>query len=212
MPILCENLPQTETNFPVYTLKELISILPDKIPFQDRIWVTGKVVRFGISGDNILFVTDGPVSQELNTFFLEVVNPLNVYSVVKNEWRSHKFIALRLYQDGELIIDKATLEYKKIPNSTKDIILATTDDIRAKLPPTIPWNYEIYLTGGLVKYGWSAKDVDIIILEPIEAQELLKIKNYFAGILGWPVDAFDRPAPDREPIYLFKIYRGGRLC
>jgi hypothetical protein len=212
MPIFSEHLPQQEKQFPVYTLKELVGVLPESIPFQDKIWVTGKLVRFGISGENILFVTDAPVTQELNMFFCNLVGQLGVFATVKDDWRSHKFQALRLYQDGELIIDKATLEYKKIPTHTKDIVLVTTDEIRKKLPPTIPWNYEIYLTGGVVKHGWSANDIDIMVLEPIETRELFKIKSFFAEILGWPTDVGRDFIPNKEPIYLFKIYRNGQLC
>ncbi|MBF0484717.1 MAG: hypothetical protein HQL25_08455 [Candidatus Omnitrophica bacterium] len=68
----------------------------------------------------------------------------------------------------------------------------------------------MYLTGGLVKNGWSCNDADIIIFEEEAKPHLAQIRNYFTDLFGWKTDVGQVVMADREPVYLYKIYEGGK--
>lgn len=211
MPIYVDTLPQNVAPCKTFSLRDLIQVLPEIIPYSCNLWMTGKVVRYGLGAGNITFVGDHSAEQhQLISLHLNQVLNSKVENVLLSRfWRTNQITGLRVYQDGRLIIDKNTLQYKEIPNPIIDNPYITIDEVIKKLPQNIPWNHTIYLSGGILKNGWSFKDVDMIIFNPAAAKDISPIIHYFKEILNWHVDIGQSIMTDREPVYLFKLYENG---
>ena len=135
-------------------------------------------------------------------------------------------MALRLYNEGKLILDKKTLAYKEAPIPIKKLPCITSEEVLAKCPVTIPWTFDIYLTGGVVRKGWSSNDVDLIvtrkgvpvrtlaepILQEVPPKVLYEMKRFFTNLFNWHTDVGRAVMPEREPVYLYKLYEDGKLC
>ena len=215
MAIETATLPQTVEGIKVTTFADLIGILPERISYRMNVWIADKLARFGVTTDNLIFLVelDGEPSVDLRTYFDELVKPLGIAATVSESWKNSKFAAMRLYNDGRLIIDKKTSAYKELPASTRTAPIITVDTLRSKLPKTIEWKCTLWLTGGIVKNGWSANDVDIIIFEPQgDVRIYARIRDFFTKMLGWKTDVGTKVMPEREPVYLFKLYENGLLC
>jgi len=214
MAIYTSKLPQNIESIKVTTLKELITILPDTISYPLNIWVGGKLAMYGTTTGNIVFISelnDNQLTPEIKEYFNNLSSPLGINATVCNEWRNQRNIAFRLYDKGSLIIDKINFTYKQIPSPVA-IPLLTIEDVVKKLPKTIRWKQTLYLTGGLVKNGWSFNDADIITFDITESSELKNMRIYFTNLFGWKTDVGQKVMTEREPIYLYKIYENGVLC
>jgi len=214
MPIYVDTLPQVQEQIKVTTLKQLVEVLPETINYQIDIWIAGKIARFGKTTENVIFLTDSleEPSSELMCYFCDLVKSLGIVATLTNEYKNSRYLAFRLYDKGSLLIDKTTLTYKRLPEPITEAPVLTIDEVKQKLPQTIQWSYTIYLTGGLVKNGWSVNDADLITFDEEARPQLAEIRNYFTNLLGWKTDIGQTIMVNREPVYLYKLYENGGLC
>jgi len=214
MPIYVTTLPQTILPTKSITIQDLITTLPDSITYSINIWVDDKLAQYGRSADNLIFITDdNQITNEKRQYFSSLVNSLGIAGTLSNSWKRNSISKVQLYSNGNLIFDKTTMSYKQLPTPIPTLPVLTIQEVLNLLPKTIQWNYTMYLTGGLVKNGWSNHDADIIIFDEIQngTTELLEMKKYFTNILGWNMDMGQKVMEAREPVYLYKIYENGLL-
>lgn len=214
MPIYVDTIPQKQIPIVIVTLKQVVELLPDKIEYATNFWLGDKLIRFGQTADNIIFYVDQAEepTAEMRQYFNKLIEPLGKTATVLNSYRDTKFAMMRIYNDGRLIIDRTTLSFTELPSQTKLKPFLTSQEVLAKLPKEIPWKYKVYLTGGLVRNGWSANDGDIIIFDQEARADLPAIRKYFSDICGWRFDVGQSVMVEREPVYLYKIYEDGNLC
>ena|ERR1051326_3695743 len=207
-------LPQREAEIKVTTIQDLVRILPEEIEYPIEVWIGGNIARFGITTGNLIFLVDcdGEPSPEARAYFSGLAAPLGISATVGSNWKDQSIVAVKLYNDGKLLLDRETGSYRGLPVSRKIPIL-TAEEMCAKLPAKVPWTFTTYLTGGLVKNGWTANDVDFLILEPTLSRPVIyEMKKFFTRALGWRTDVGQLIMADREPVYLYKIYEQGKLC
>lgn len=214
MPVYVDTLPQKIDAIKVTTLQDIISVLPETILYPINVWIADKIARFGKTTGNLIFLTDSEneLLSELKIYFDSLITSLGIAATLSNEYKSNRYVAIRLYDNGELLLDKQTLTYKRSPSPIQAPPVLTVDEIKQKIPSTIPWTYTIYLTGGIVKTGWSVNDADLITFDEMSRQTLGEIRNYFTNIIGWKTDIGQIVMKEREPVYLFKLYESGSLC
>jgi hypothetical protein len=215
MPIYTTTLPQLTEEIIAVKLENLINALPETIPFSINVWICDKIVQYGISINNQVFLTeqeDEP-SVEQKQYFNSLVTSLGIQATLMNQWCDKNYNAMQVYRLGELMIDKDTLTYKILPAKRSELPILKAEDVMAKLPQEIEWKNTIYMTGGLVRNGWSANDADFMILDTtVDNSILLEIRNYLNQILKWKVHVGKYIMHDREPVYLYKLYEDGKLC
>ena len=213
MPIHVDKVPQQERPIVLVTLEQVIRALPDTIPYAKNFWIGEKIVRFGQTADNLVFFVDQAEepTPEMRQYFDGLLAPLGKDATVLNAFRESKFLMMRIYNEGRLIVNKDTLSFTELPSKTALKPVLTSQEVFAKLPETIEWPYAIYLTGGLVRNGWSSNDGDIIIYDERARNDLAAIRKFFTNIMGWRFDVGFRVMEDREPVYLYKIYDEGKL-
>jgi hypothetical protein len=187
--------------------------MPDELPLKYNFWISGRLAKFGITNENLVFLVDvdEEPSIEMRNLFMPFTTKLGFDSTVSNAWTNSRLTAVRLYSEGKLIFDRETLACKQLPEPTR-IPQITTNDVLAKLPETIPWNETLYLTGGIVKNGFSCNDADIICFDLKEPIVLSQMRDFFTNLFGWRTDVGLRVMVEREPVYLYKIYEGGKRC
>lgn len=215
MPTYVTTLPQTVVPSFSITIHDLISALPETITYPINVWIDDKLAQYGRSSDNLIFITDdNEITNEKRQYFSGLVNSLNIRATLSNSWKRNTISKIQLYSQGELIFDKVNMSYKQLPTPIPVLPVLTIQEVLDLLPKTIDWKYTMYLTGGLVKNGWSNHDADIIIFDTIENgfTEIMEMKKYFTQILGWNMDIGQKVMEAREPVYLFKIYENGNLC
>lgn len=205
MSVITEHLPQTVEEINLITLADVIGILPETLDYPINVWVGDKLARYGQTSGNLLFLVeqDNETSEELKQYFETISKPYN--ATVGHEWKNEKISALRLYNEGRLIIDKETLTYKELPQPTKKPPVIVLDDVISKLPNVVNWSETIYLTGSLVRWGWSGNDVDFMV-DSEDTKLYGEIRNYFHKLLGYKVDVGNADMPERAPVYKFKLY------
>lgn len=208
MPIITDTLPQQIKPIKITLLSDVIKSLPEKLDYNINVWIGDKLARYGQTDGNLMFLIeqeDEP-SREQRMYFGSIAKPFS--STVSANWKDQKLSAIRLYNNGKLIIDKDTLTYKELPLPTS-VPIIKVEDVVSKLPKSVDCKETIYLVGGLVKNGWSGNDVDFMVdSEDIEIYR--QLRNFFGKILGCKVDVGNAPMPEREPIYKVKIYEGGK--
>lgn len=184
----------------ITTLADVIKGLPDTLKYPLNVWLGGELPRYGQTSKNLIFLLEGEgeTSTELKLYFESISK---VPATVSYAWRNEKLIALRLYNDGKLIIDKEKLVYTELPSPTKSPPIITLEEIKTKLPKEVKWKQPIFMTGSLVKNGWSGNDVDFMT-ESNHAE----IRDFFTELLGVKVDVGNADMPDREPVYKYLIY------
>jgi hypothetical protein len=159
----------------------------------------------------------------MKQFFSSLIAPIGLQATVSDEWQNRMMDPLRVYNEGRLIVDPVTFVYKEFPAPTIHPPVITADEVKAKLPKTIEWLFPIYLTGSLVKSGWSGNDIDFIVFdETIPNKVFSAMKKYFSNVFGLKTDAHlwqvdfgtkvmsERDTPQIGPVYLCKIYEGGK--
>jgi len=208
MPELTDTVPQNKYPISIYTFKDVIDKLPDKLNYPLNIWIGGRLARYGQTSDALAFLVeqDEEPSTELRIYFEKLLDPIP--ATVLNNWRDEKILAVRLYNEGRLIIDRNTLTYTELPSPTAHPPILKVDEVLAKLPRNIHWKETVYLTGSLVRYGWSGNDVDFMV-DTDNLATFKEMRNYFSNILGVKVDVGNTDMPEREPVYKFKLYEGG---
>ena len=135
---------------------------------------------------------------------------MGIIAVASNAWKSAK-PQIRIYNDGHLIIDRTTKTFIEPPSPTKLSPVLTVEELKERLPPSIPFTGTVWLTGSLARFGQTWNDADFIILEneDWEAQHGV-LKRMFEEVLnGWKCDVGKAVMTDREPVMLYKLYEGG---
>jgi hypothetical protein len=212
MAITVDTLPQNRQPIRTITIVDLVSVLPETIPFRLNIWIAGKIARFGKTTENLLFLGELKEfpSVEMRQFFGQIGEALGVQATISGEWRNEAYQAIRLYNGGRLIVDKTTMTYRELPTEVTVAPVITVDELLAKLPNTVEWKQTLYLTGGLTRNGWSGHDVDFITFDVLDNKSVLgTMSKFFTKTLGWRTDVGSAVMTDREPVYLFKMYEGG---
>ena len=87
----------------------------------------------------------------------------------------------------------------------------TSDEVTALLPKNVKWSCDIFLTGGIVKNGWSANDADILAPDATK-EEMAEMRDFFTKLFGWKTDVGQHVMPEREPVYLCKIFSNTLKC
>lgn len=213
MPTYIDSLPQHETPIVTVSLRDLLRVLPTEIPYKANVWISGKLARYGIATGNLVFFVEqhSEPDPEQKQYFDLIVQSLGVHATASHNWRDDGIAALRLYNNGRLIIDPETLSFTEAPEPIKICPVLELDDVLGRLWQEIPWGCTIWLTGGLTANGWSANDADFIVFDE-EPSMLVEIRNHLRTVLGWKVHVGNRVMPEREPVYLYKLYEGGVLC
>lgn len=204
MSFIVETIPQKLKPLVHVTITELFNILPKQI-HPINVWIGGSIARYGKTTGALIFLLEqkNEPSAEQRLFFSEIVLPLKAQATASNNWRDEKITAIRVYDNGQLV-QQPFKEVDSIPEITKDYVLS-------KLPKTIPFPLvPVYLTGSIVKQGWSRNDVDFITNSSDVV--LVHLRNYFTQILGCKVHVGKAVMPEREPVYLYKIYDKGAIC
>src|SRR6476661_3673536 len=154
MPIITDKLPQDIEPVKTITLKEVLEILPENLDYPIDVWIGGKLARYGQTDGNLVFFTDEEPTVKLRLYFEKLCKAV-APATIDNQWLDQRITAIRLYNQGKLILDKETCTYKELPQPTKRMPIITVKDVVAKLPKEVPWKNTTYLVGGLVKNGWS---------------------------------------------------------
>lgn len=215
MATYVNTIPQNLAAITVVTLPELLAVLPDQIPYNINVWISGKMAKYGIATQTLIFVgeLDDEPTSEMKMYFSDLCAPLPLEATLSEGWKKMDETLMRLYNNGKLIIDRVTMCYTEPVSATKTPPVITHEEILRKLESEIIWKYDLYLTGSLVAIGWSANDVDIMYFdEATTNEEVGQMKRYFASLFGCKVDIGKNLMPNREPIYLYKIYEKGVLC
>lgn len=212
MATIITQIPQTEISIKTTKLSDIISLLPEELPWKINVWVGDKLARFGMTTEeSILFLAEQenePSSEQMN-FWNNLVSSLNVAATATNDWKSRRHSALRLYNEGRLIVDKQTMCYKELVSEVSSAPILTLEEFLSKLPKEIEWKQKIYLTGSLIKNGWSGKDADLVIFDEEDKIVLSEMKRFFEKQISWRVDVGNKVMTEREPVYFYLLYDGG---
>lgn len=215
MATYVNTIPQNIEPIKVLTIKELLTQLPETLNYNLNVWIGGKLARYGATTENLIFFVDSIdyPSSEIMIYFHSFVEPLNFQATVSNDWKVNNNInTIKLYNNGRLIIDKETMAYKELPSIIEQNFIITYQDVLSRLPNEIEWNCVIYLTGSIVKNGFSNNDVDFIVFDNIDRLIINDIRKYLTSKLSCKVHVGSSIMIDREPVYLYKIYENGLLC
>lgn len=212
MATIVTTLPQTIEPIHSVTIREVVAVLPDTIPWKLNVLLGGRLAVFGRTTESITFLgeMDSEPTVEQRTFFEAIVAPLGLPATIINDWKNQRYNAARLYNEGKLNVDKKTFCYKGLPAPVSEPPVLMIEEAKKMLPRVIPFLATIYLTGGLVKNGWTANDFDFISQGPRE--ELSRMAGWFTKTIGWKTHVGPEPMTDRGEIYLWKAYERGKYC
>lgn len=214
MAVYVDTIPQKEIEIRILTITKLVQCLPEKIDYDLDVWVGGKLSRYGKTTENLTFLVkmDNEPSSEIMQYFNSLITPLKYEATVSENWRNENLSVIKLYNKGKLIIDKETMTYKELPSVIEETALQITiDDIMPKFPKEIEFEKTIYLTGGMVRNGFSNNDVDFIVFDSTN-EERFKLRQFLSDILGLKIHVGSFVMTNREPVYLYKLYENGKLC
>jgi hypothetical protein len=209
--MIVTTLPQDIQEIKVISIKDLIRVLPETIEYKVNVWIADKLARYGLTTENLIFLAecDEP-SVEMREYFNKLVEPLGINATVRGDWKNREWSAIRLYNEGSLIIDKKTMAYKCLPTPVHTAPIITLDDLKSILPEEIPFKETLHLTGGLVKNGFTCNDVDFLAFDVEDKTLLGEMADYFTETLGIKTDVGNKIMPEREPVYCYKMYEGGK--
>lgn len=201
------------------TFLDLVASLPEEITFPLNVWIGGKLARYGKTSETVVFLLEidrEPTSEEMQ-FFDSLVQPFGLSGTASEQWRNEFIPAVRIYNEGRLVIDKITGRINELPAPVQLKDEITPELIFPKFPAEIPYKETIWLTGGIAKNGYSMKDVDFLVGEMpfnvvVPAERISEIRKFFYSLLNIRVDVGCKLMTDREPISLLKLYEGGILC
>lgn len=209
MPIYVDTFPQQINPAKRITLAEVVAALPEVIPFELNIWVGGRLARDGVTSENLAFYAEmvGYPSTDLKTYFAQIISPLGITATVLNEWRRPEIAVVRLYNKGKKILGN-DLVYREPPAPITLPRELGAQEFKAKLPKYLPFAFDIYLTGSMARQGFVTNDLDFIIAGGKD--NCPPVRKFFADLYGWKVDVGLTVMPEREPVYLLKLYEGGK--
>ena len=215
MPIFTDKLPQQTQPTTDVNIFEVIALLPETIPFAVNIWVADQLARYGRTSRSIRFILEQPneTTTEQKLYFEGLMKPLEISATAANCWKDSTTAAIRLYNNGRLIIDKKTFTYTELPSPVHQCPVITAEEIISQVPETVPWKATIYLTGSVVKNGYSSNDADMIVFDKSVPNAILgEMRDFFTSCLHWKTDVGREVMLPREPVYLYKLYEDGKLC
>jgi len=200
------------------TFQEIVQILPEEISFKIDVFMVGKEARIGaVAGDlHLAFDYEGcPIPSEVTKFFADIFNKFPIKLHFFRNWKFFIPALCQIYQDGKLIITKDTLTYIRVPKSFYTFQKPLkVDEFKAKLPNKIPFPIDIWLTGGLVKFGQTYHDIDLIIFDKEDFNKYYsEIMSYFKQIYKRGIDVFAgyKTVRGEGAAPIFKLYSKGIL-
>lgn len=215
---IVKTFPQEYETIQKITLSDLIRVLPRRLKYAKNVWISGRLARDGKSSDNIVFILgmDKEPSSVMMKYFDKIVAPLNIHATASCAWRDRGLSALRIYNNGRLIIDR-DLYYIELPSPIEYRQEITKEYVLERLPKEVSFKETIWLTGSVVKNGYSMNDVDFIVGSSkfnsnIKRECLFEMKNFFREKLKCGVHFGSRIMKEREPILVLKAYEKGKLC
>jgi hypothetical protein len=205
-------LPQTIQPIHSVTIGEVVAVLPESIPWPINVSYADRLARFGRTTESITFLAEmgSEPTVEQRTYFEGLVAGLGLPATLRSDWKNQEHAAVRLYNNGRLIVDKKTLCFTELPIPLFQPPVLTVEEAIKKLPDDVPWKFKIWLTGGLVRNGWTANDFDFIA-DCDDKIELVKMSKYFTDKLGWPTHVGNEEMVLRKPVYTWLVYEGG-IC
>lgn len=208
MSIITDTLPQQLEPITITLLKDVIQILPETLDYPINVWIGGKLARYGQTSENVVFLLEGTgeASTEMKQYFNSIAKQFQ--ATASNRLFEQGVGSIRIYNEGRLIIDKETLCFTELPSPTLTPPILKLEDVLSLLPKTIKFKHTIYLTGSLVRFGWSGNDVDFIV-DSEDTEVYKELRQFFKEIIGWKVDVGNADMPERAPVYKCRIYEGG---
>jgi hypothetical protein len=205
-------LPQTTTPIHTVTIREVVDVLPKTLPWPITVWVGDRLARFGRTTESITFLAemDNEPTVEQRTFFEGLIAPLGLPATLIEDWKNQRYSAIRLYNEGKLIVDKDTMTYTELPTPVYEPPVLTVEEAVKLLPKEVPWKDKIWLTGGLVKNGWTANDFDFIA-ETDDQVRLREMAMWFTKETGWKTHVGLEVMKDKEPVFMYLCYEEGQL-
>ena len=218
MSLITTTLPQNTMPIVKATILDVLALLPQTLQWPVNAWVSGQLARYGLTVNTITLIVeqDDEPSTEMRQWFSDLIKPLGLQATVLNSYKHNGISALRLYNQGRLIVDKNG-HYTELPSPMDVLPIITVQEVVAKLPATVPWTFTIWLVGGLVKNGFSSNDADMIVFgeEATNAQRA-EVRNYFTKLFGWRCDVGHAVMEFRDtptnPVCLFRLYENGTRC
>lgn len=210
--MLVDKLPQNIKEIKVTSIKDLIRVLPDNLDYKINVWLGDKIAKYGLDTGNVIFLAeiDEEPSVGMREYFNNLVLPLEINATIRGDWKNRRYSAMRIYNEGRLIIDKKTLCYTELSSPVYEAPILTIEQLLKKLPKEIPFKYTLHLTGGLVKNGFTCNDVDFLAFDIEDKEELSKISQYFTEVLGIKTDVGNKVMKERDPDW-YEIYKQG-IC
>jgi hypothetical protein len=197
------------------TFQEVLNILPDTLPFLRNVWIGGRLLKYGKEFKDVPIVfyieTEFEVPAEYKQYFSNLFAPSVITATASNQWKTQR-PQIRLFNDGKLIVDRATGVFVEPPSPTKLSPTLTVEELKLRLPPSIPFTGTVWLTGSLARYGQTWNDADFIIFEKEDwiAQHGILKRMFEEALNGWKCDVGKAIMPEREPVFLFKLYEAGK--
>ena len=221
MPTLITTLPQNVKPIVTVTIYDLIAVLPDTLPWPINVLVGGDMARHGQTSTGIIFLTEVIPTMEQKYYFDNLTKTLGLTSTLFEGWMNRRYDAVRFYNEGKFIVDRVNYTYTELPTPIHESPILTKDEVLAKLPKEVPFEYDFCLTGSIAKNGWSCNDADFIVYKhfdndlekcvPIDDLSILpKMAAYFSDLLGWKTHVGPKVMPEREPVYLYPVYDQGK--
>jgi hypothetical protein len=213
MSVIIETLPSSTASQSV-TLVEVIGSLPDVLPFPRTIWIGGRLMKCGkeFKDNAIVFYveTNFEIEPAIKQFFNTAMQTLGCEATASNQWRSQKG-RFPIYTKGVLMVDRTSGMINHLPEATDLDEELTVEELCAAIPQSLPWKIDVWLTGSLAKEGKTWNDADFIIFEENDWKAHAKdFKALLEEVTnGWRCDVGKAVMPDREPVYLFKLYDKG---
>lgn len=206
MPFIDTNtFPQKITEVKTTKLIDIIRVLPWKLPWDINVVILGKYASFGIGIGNLQFAKDGwdEPTREMKEYFNDIAKKVGLQGTLLKNFKTNQYKKVRLYNEGRRIVDD-NLIYLEAPTPSLDAPVLTSDEVIGLLPDEVPFDFDIYITGGIMANGWSANDLDLIVDDKKNCRE---VKKFFEKIIGWKVDVGTSVMEERSPVYRCLIYR-----
>lgn len=211
MPFIESNtFPQNVEPVVATKLIDIVRVLPWKLPWDINVVIIGKYASFGIGIGNLQFAKDGwdEPTVEMREYFNDIAKKVGLEGTLLRNFKSNAYKKLRLYNEGRRILDD-NLRYIEAPTASLEAPILTAEEVRALLPQEVPFDFDIYITGGVQKNGWSANDLDLIVDNVENCKE---VKKFFEKVIGWKVDVGTKVMEERGKVYRCLIYRNKKLC
>lgn len=206
MPFIETNtFPQRITEVKTTKLIDIVRVLPWQLPWDINVVLLGKYASFGQGIGNLQFAADIDYepTNEMREYFNAIAKKIGLSGTLLKNFKSNSYKKVRLYNRGWRIVDDNGC-YTEVPTTSLQAPILTAEDVKERLPKEVPFDFDIYITGGVVANGWSANDLDLIVDNKDNCKE---VKKFFQEVIGWKVDVGTTVMEERHPVYRCLIYR-----